>query len=320
LQTILGSQLPRRVSALLATQESIPVQVDEGTRIRLDVNRATHANAPVLIVVHGLGGSSLRGYMTGTANKAWGKGMNVVRMNMRNAGGTESWTNTLYHAGLTEDLEATVRWVEQEFPESSIVLSGFSLGGSVTLNTLAKWGTALPSKLKGAVVVSVPFDLHACDRSLHRGGINGVYVRYFMRSFRTMWKRKSAVFPLEFPGKGLDTVKSVRQFDERWTAPSFGFGTADNYYDSVSPIKLLPQIHCPGLVVHAEDDPFVPLTSDDRAAIMAHPTLQLLLAERGGHVGFLGRRPQPNSDGWQDQDGWWAENRIVQAALRFAAQ
>ena len=315
--TIFGSQLSRGLGEFAAAAEQVEVPVDARTRILAEVNWQADRGAPVLIIVHGLGGDARRSYVLGTADKAWRSGFSVVRMNMRNSAGTEAWTPTLYNAGLTEDLEATVHWLGRTVPGVPLVYCGYSLGGSVTLNTLAKWGERLPEGSAGTVVVSVPLDLHAADLALRRPGINRLYVKYFLRSFRAMWKAKHAAYPELYPVDGLATVRSVRDFDEQWTGPNFGYSGADEYYSAAQAVDKLDQIALPGLVVHAEDDPFVPLTQQARLALADHRTLELLLSDKGGHVGFLARRPQAEADGWRDLDGRWAENRVVQAATQF---
>ena len=317
LMTIFGSQLSRGLGKFVDSAERVEVTVDARTRILIEVNWQPDREAPVLIIVHGLGGDAQRSYVLGTADKAWRSGFTVVRMNMRNSGGTEAWTPTLYNAGLTEDLEATVTWLSRVVPGVPLVYCGFSLGGSVTLNTLAKWGKRLPEGSVGTAVVSVPFDLHAADVELRRPGLNRVYVRYFLRSFRAIWKAKHAAYPDIYPLDGLKTVRTVRDFDEQWTGPNFGYSGADEYYSAAQAVGKLQDIHLPGLVVHAEDDPFVPLTEQARTALADHPTLKLMLSDKGGHVGFLARRPKPEPDGWRDLDGWWAENRVVHAATQF---
>lgn len=311
--TIVGSQWGRGLKDFAAQAEAFEVRVSEHTRILVEANWQPQGDAPVLVLVHGLGGDARRSYMLGTAEKAFRRGFHVVRMNMRNSAGTGAWTPTLYNAGLTEDLLATTGWVTERLPSQPIVLGGFSLGGSVILNTLAEWGSAYPQDLRGAVVVSVPFDLHIADVALRRGGMNRLYVKYFMRGFRRLWLEKHAAFPELYPQDGLHGVRTVRDFDEKWTGPSFGYASADDYYASASAIAKLNAIHAPVLAVHAADDPFVPLPEQARAQIENHASCQLLWSRHGGHVGFLARRAASNSV-WQDADRWWAENRVVQAA------
>ncbi|MCH2100423.1 MAG: alpha/beta fold hydrolase [Planctomycetes bacterium] len=315
--TIFGSQLPRGLGKFVDSAEQIEVVVDMHTRILVEVNWQSDHEAPVLIIIHGLGGDARRSYVLGTADKAWRSGFTVVRMNMRNSGGTEAWTPTLYHAGLTDDLEATVNWLSRVAPGVPLVYCGYSLGGSVTLNALAKWGKRLPEGSAGTVVVSVPMDLHAADVELGRAGINRLYVKYFLRRFQNIWGAKHAVYPDLYPRNGLKEVSTIRDFDEKWTGPNFGYSGADEYYSAAQMVGKLQDVHLRGLVVHAEDDPFVPLTQQAHAALAEHSNLRLLLSEMGGHVGFLGRSPNAEPSGWRDFDRWWAENRVVHAATQF---
>lgn len=314
LMTVFGSQLGRRLRAFADEAQIAAVDVDRRTKIKVEAHWQADSQAPVLILIHGLGGTARRSYMLGTAHKAWQRGLSVVRMNMRNSDGTEDWTPTLYHAGLTEDLRATLRWIDAVRGAAPVVVGGFSLGGSVALNTLAELGACARPQVRGCVTVSTPLDLMESDRALHRPGLNRLYVRHFMNGFRRMWRRKHAAWPELYPADGLNGVRTVRDFDDRWTAPTFGWPDADAYYRAASAGQRLDAIRVPGLIVHADDDPFVPLPASLHDELLDHPYLRLLRSRHGGHVGYLARRPGPEAGGWQDADGWWAENRIVQFA------
>ncbi len=312
--TVAGVELPRFAASFLAAEERRELRVGRHTRIRLDLHWQRQ-DAPVAVLVHGLGSDSRAPYVVGAAHKAWRTGFSVLRINLRGCGGTEAWSPGLYHAALSEDLEAAVDWVLRERRPPFIGLAGFSLGGSLVLHAAARWGDAPPAELHRLWVQAAPFDLEATSEALHRGGFSRVYVNYFMSAFRRSWRRRHRAFPDRYPRDGLRGIHSVRAFDERWTAPSFGWSDARSYYREASAIRVLDRVRIPGTVLHSRDDPFVPLTSAAEERLRAHPTLDLWVTEKGGHNAFYARRPAACSQ-WRDLDRWWGENRMVQDFAR----
>ncbi|TAH34358.1 MAG: alpha/beta fold hydrolase [Planctomycetota bacterium] len=308
--TVAGALLPRRLRGFLRRAQEFFLPVGSDTRVRIEAHWQPDPDAAVLVLVHGLGGHARKCYMAGTASKAWRRGLSVLRLNLRNAGGTEHLTPTLYHAGLSDDLEAAVEWLARERRPARIVVAGFSLGGSIALHAAARWGGAPPEGVAGLVTVSTPFDLAAASAAMHRGGLHRVYVRSFLASFRDSWKRKARHLPQHYPPDGMRAIRSIRDFDERWVAPAFGFAGAADYYQRASPLRVLDRVRLPVLVIHAADDPFVPLTAEARAAIASLPNLRLHETNHGGHCAFYGAEPAGG-----DLDRWWAENRVVEAAL-----
>ncbi len=312
--TMLGVKLPRFLGAFRRAAEQRVIAVDATTRVRVEANWR-EAGAPLVVLLHGLSGSARVHYVVGAAARLWQAGFSTLRLNLRSCGGTEALTDSLYHAALTEDLEAAVAWAAAERAPSWTGLVGYSLGGSITLHAAARWGEAPPAGVSRLWIQSAPFDLHATSRSLHSGGWNRIYVQYFLRDFRAAWRRRTRLDPERFPADGMRGIRSVRDFDERWTAPSFGWRDADHYYDEASALRVLDRVRLPGVVLHAADDPFVPLGAEADAALRRHPSLALWRTERGGHVGFCGVRGAA-AGGGRDPDRYWAEHRL---AADFAA-
>ena len=267
--------------------------------------RARH---PLLLALHGLEGSSSAHYMQGLAEKAFARGFNVIRLNQRNCGGTEHLATGLYHSGLTHDADFVLREVAARDGIESVVVAGYSLGGNLALKLAGDYGATPPPQLRGVCAVSPVLELAACVRSLERRP-NIVYQWNFVRGLKARMRRKAQCFPDRFPLQRLPGIRTVREFDEIYTAPHFGFASAEDYYHRASAMRVVDRISVPALVITAEDDPFVPAQPFRDPAIAANPHIRLLLTEHGGHCGFY----EAPVNGY---DGYWAERKIVE----FAAQ
>lgn len=301
-QTLAGKFWPRRLRhrAELRAATTTLLQVEPGTQVTLRCN--LRRGAPTVLLIHGLEGSADSGYILGTADKALSAGLGVARLNMRNCGGTEHLTPTLYHSGLTADVDAALRFLLEQGPDP-IALCGFSMGGNLVLKLVGEYGTQAPVALRAVVAISAAADLGAAAALLERPE-NRVYQAFFLRGLAGRVRRKARRHPTRYDARHLTALRTVRQFDERYTAPSFGFRDAADYYEQASAALLLPKIRVPTLLIHAEDDPFVPLTPRVREAAGGNPHLRTLITPRGGHVGFLGRATA-------DEDLFWAEHRAV---------
>ena len=267
-------------------------------------DRAVH---PLLILLHGLEGSSLAHYMRGCADKAFAAGFSVIRLNQRNCGGTEHLAAGLYHSGLTHDADLVLREVAERDGVSDAVIAGYSLGGNLALKLAGEYGDAPPPQLRGVAAVSPVIELEACVRALERRS-NAIYQWNFVRGLRARMQRKHRCFPERFPLERLQGVRTVRQFDEAFTAPHFGFAGAEDYYHRASAMRVADRIRVPALVITAADDPFVPAELFGDPALTSNPYVRVVVTPHGGHCGFLAR---PSGE----DDGYWAERRIVDFAV-----
>lgn len=257
-----------------------------------------------LIIVHGLEGSSDSRYVIGTGSKAWKRGWNVVRMNMRNCGGTESLTPTLYHSGMSHDVAAVVKTLINEDRLTEIAVAGFSMGGNLVLKMVGEWGTAAPKEVKAAVGISPAIDLAVSADALHTPG-NRIYEWKFMRGLRNRIKRKAKLYPHRYDLRYLRGVTTIRQFDDQITARYSGFTGADDYYARAAAANVVDKIAVPTLVIHSKDDPFIKMTLESRAKLEGNSHIRFIETEFGGHCAFMGT---PNGD----DDGRWAEKRLVE--------
>jgi predicted alpha/beta-fold hydrolase len=307
-QTIVAAlRLPRYrfIQAERALYESRLVEVEPDARVLLRCRWQTERRtAPTLLLLHGLEGSTDSLYVLGTAQKAFRKGFNVVGMNMRNCGGTEHLAGTLYHSGMTGDIRRVLveELAGREHLER-IFIAGFSMSGNMVLRIAGEYGTDAPTSLAGVAAVSPSIDLDACAAAVERRA-NALYRWSFVRSLRHRVKRKSRVRPGLFDTRGLRSVRTIRQFDERYTAPHGGYRDAAHYYERTSSLRVISDIRVPTLILHASDDPIIPAHSFADPGIANNPDVLLVMTEHGGHVGFI-------SGPAQGEDRHWAENRVV---------
>jgi predicted alpha/beta-fold hydrolase len=258
---------------------------------------------PALIVLHGLNASSDAHYVKGIATKAFERGMNVIRLNQRNCGGTEHLSAGLFHSGLTHDARFVIDELTAVDGIEDVAVAGYSLGGNLALKLAGEYGDAPPPALLGVAAVSPILEIGDCVRALEQPG-NWIYEWNFVRDLKARMKRKDKVRPGLFDLSKLRSIKTVRQFDEAYTAPHFGFLDAEDYYRRASAARVIDRVRVPALIITAEDDPFVPPDAFRHPSVTSNPHVVLHLCGHGGHCGFVG----PKSG---DDDGYWAENQIV---------
>jgi predicted alpha/beta-fold hydrolase len=228
---------------------------------------------------------------------------------MRNCGGTEKLCQTLYHSGMSADVGGVVKALIAEDQLRRIALAGFSMGGNLVLKLAGEWGrdNAAPRELLAVAGISPAMDLAASAEALHWPQ-NRIYEWKFLWGLQRRMTRKAALFPERFT-RPPRFWRSLRDFDERVTAPYSGFTGADDYYTRASSAQLVGHIRVPTLVIHSSDDPFIKLTAATRAKLLANPQITFLETSHGGHCAFLA---DPNG-----YDGRWAERRIVEFVRQF---
>jgi hypothetical protein len=300
----------RRTFPRLPSPTARHFDVEPGTRVLAHCYwQPQPAAHPALIALHGLEGSSSAHYMRGIADKAFAKGFNVVLLNQRNCGGTEHLAASLYHSGLTQDADHVLRALASE-GIGRVVVAGYSLGGNLALKLAGDYGDAPPAELRGVCAVSPVLELAACVRALEKRQ-NFVYQWNFVRGLKARMRRKALTHPGQYPVMRLAEVRSVRQFDELFTAPHFGFAGADDYYHRASAMRVIDRIRVPALIITAEDDPFVPVAPFRDARLTGNDHIRLIVTPHGGHCGFV-------ADATAEDDGYWAERQVVEFAATQA--
>jgi hypothetical protein len=324
LQTIVGNFLPRRDALPAPVVQFVEVSPARGSQIASQVLCACHwqplpqrPTSPTAIILHGLEGSSHSQYVIGNTDKLWRAGCNVVRMNMRNCGPGKygdmlRLSPTLYHSGLSNDVDRVLRFFLDTQGLQSVALIGYSMGGNLVLKLAGDLGASAPPQLRSVVGVSPAADLAACADALHEPQ-NRIYERKFVRTLLKRFRRKASFFPRAFDPQRANHISSLREFDDRITALYCGFRSADDYYSRASAARVLDRIAVPTLILHAEDDPFVRLTPETRAKAVANPHITLLETEHGGHCAFLA-----SPDRASGNDGYWAEQTTLRFVLAHA--
>jgi hypothetical protein len=244
--------------------------------------------------------------MLSTGAKAFRAGFNVVRMNVRNCGGTDHLTPALYHAGLTSDARIVIDELINKDRLTRIIIAGFSLGGNQVLKLGGEYGDRSPSQLRGLVAISPSLDLHASSKRL-MARRNWLYQRNFVYSLKRRIRIKERLYPDLYQTNGLHHLNTIRAFDDKYIAPAFGFAGADDYYTQASSLPYIKHLRLPTLIIHAQDDPFIPFAPLRDPAIGANPNVLLLAPQRGGHVAFIA-----DDQTSKVEDRFWAENRLIE--------
>ena len=306
LMTIYAWARPRHFADLPAPEERL-FQVTDDTQVLAHCfwQREPHLH-PLLLALHGLEGSSSAHYMRGLAAKGWRAGFSVVLLNQRNCGDTEHLGPGLYHSGLTDDAGYVIREVVRTHRIDRIVVAGYSLGGNLALKLAGDYGAAPPPQLSGVCAVSPVMDLGRCVDALERGS-NFIYEWNFVRGLRARMRRKDRCHPGRFDLAPLGAIRSVRAFDDRYTAPFFGFNGAADYYHRASALRVVDRIAVPALIITSADDPFVPPEPFSDPAVTSNPNVRVELSDHGGHCAFV---TEPGAG----SDGYWAEDRIIEFA------
>jgi predicted alpha/beta-fold hydrolase len=288
-------------------------QVDPDSKIlghchwQQEKDRAT----PLLVLVHGLEGSSDSDYMRGIAEKAWQRGFHVIRLNQRNCGGTELLTPTLYNSGMSADYRAVLEELSASDGFTTIFFAGYSMGGNLVTKMAGELGENAPSGLRGIAAVCPALNLAACADALERTD-NYFYQRHFVAGLMARYTKKVRLFPQRYSSNGFGRIRTVREFDDAITAPYFGYRDAQEYYEAAGAKCVVDKIRVPYLLVTAQDDPFVPFDATRASGVEQNPVVIFDAPRHGGHCAFISSQ--------SGAERFWAESRIVDFCLSLAAR
>jgi len=299
LQTIWGPLLRRFGRPTLCRERLL---TEDGDFLDLDWLDAPVADAPIVLILHGLEGSSRSHYVTGLLREVAASGLAGLVLNFRSCSGEMNRTPRLYHSGETSDLASVVQRLLEREPSRKVGLVGVSLGGNVALKWLGELGEGAPDAVVGAAVISTPFDLAACARVLDRGLARALYTTDFLRTMRAKVRAKAHLYDGQIDMAAALRARTFAEYDHHVTAPLYGFADERDYWDQSSSARYLDAIRRPCLLINAVNDPFVPSAALPEKTVARSPWLQALFTLEGGHVGFLeppfGRRS-------------WAERQAV---------
>ena len=273
----------------------------------LDLDWSRNGNDKLLIVLHGLEGSTQRPYVKGMIRLFNQMGWDGLGVNHRTCSGELNRLLRSYHMGVSDDLASVLDFVIKNHEYSSIVLAGFSLGGNVLLKFLGEEGSSVPDEVKAAVAISVPIHIESASVEIDKW-FNRHYVWRFMRTLNRKMEEKAR----RFPGK-LDVSRPMpgnfAEFDDRFTSHLHGFKNARDYWRKCSSHQFLKDINVPTLLINARDDSFLSEKCFPYEIAKENAYFYLETPRWGGHVGFAGDK---SSNG-----AYWTESRAYEFVTRF---
>ncbi|WP_247596796.1 alpha/beta fold hydrolase [Hydrogenophaga sp. PAMC20947] len=254
----------------------------------IDLDQAVHesgASAPLLVLFHGLEGSSASQYAVAFADFAREHGLAMVVPHFRGCSGELNRGPRAYHSGDHEEIDWILRQLKAEHPSRPLVAAGVSLGGNALLRWAGEQGEQAAGVASALAAVCSPLDLTAGGHAIGRGFNRLVYTRMFLSTMVPKALRKLEQHPGLFDGDALRAARDLYEFDNLFTAPLHGFRDTDDYWQRASAKPVLADIRVPALAVNARNDPFVPSASlpDPQKA---GDWVTLWQPEHGGHVGF----------------------------------
>jgi predicted alpha/beta-fold hydrolase len=275
----------------------------------IDIDICGTGTAPLVILLHGLTGSSQSSYIKGLQAVLLRHGFRSVALNFRGCSGEYNRLARCYHSGETDDVHFLYQTLRQCEPNTPMAAIGFSLGGSVLLNWLGKYGEQI--SLFAAVGISVPLVLSVCATKLDHG-FSQIYRGVLLRELRHFILAKQRhllkIGAIEEANKikqlgDLSSIHSFWQYDDRVVAPLHGFHNVHDYYKRSSARQFLKSITVPTLLIQSLDDPFMTPDVLPRADELS-PTVKLEMTQNGGHVGFVAGKSL-------FKPVYWLEKRIL---------
>ena len=290
LQTLRNQLLPFPPKLTAWPAERLELAMADGSGDRLVARLHSpleSAGRPLVALVHGLTGCEDSHYILTSARHLLGLGYPVLRLNLRGAGPSRPLCRLQYHAGRSEDLRDALDALEPGLTAAGLILVGYSLGGNMLAKFLAEFGRDFP--LRAAALVSAPLDLKETQLYMAKPR-NWIYQYALLRRMKIEAQAGAAELT-DAERQAIRAARTELQFDEGFAAKRAGFQDAETYYAHSSAQAYLASVPCPTLVLHAKDDPWIPIGAYERFDWAGNPNLTLLLSDNGGHLGFHQRGP-----------------------------
>jgi predicted alpha/beta-fold hydrolase len=300
-QTLAGAYLPSGRFVERAVQRRVTLPDGDCVVLHDDRPTAWRPGDRVALLLHGLAGNHQSSYMLRIARKLVGHGVRAFRMDLRGCGAGEGLASRPYHAGRSEDARAALEYLQTLCPGSLATVVGFSLSGNTVLKLLGESPKAVPINVERAAVLCPSLDLGLCARSL-LGPCQKIYERHFVWLLCRQIEANRRLRPDVPPLNAKRRLRTLLEFDDAYTGPVCGFGTADNYYAINSARQHIGNIRLPTLILTAADDPLVPIASFE--ALQSPENVLVHRTEHGGHLGYIGKAGV-------DADLRWMDWRIV---------
>ncbi len=287
MQTIYSAKFARRYTGNKPRWTRERWSTPDGDFVDVDWRRedvVLSNDAPLLVLFHGLEGSSSSHYAEAFAQEVQAKGWRMAIPHFRGCSGEINWAPRAYHSGDFEE----VAWMLERFRKQHagpVFAVGISLGGNALMRWAGEMGRAATSVVNGVASVCSPIDLCASGHAIDTGFNKAVYARMFLATMKPRAIQKLQQFPGLFDPQELLAANTLYAFDGVFTAPLHGFKDTDDYWTRASAKPGLSHVQVPALVLNARNDPFIPATClPNQAQVSQHVTLWQ--PETGGHVGF----------------------------------
>jgi predicted alpha/beta-fold hydrolase len=284
LQTIIPSLLPIS-NSLKKNEEIIVIPLKDGDQIQVKCNW-NQITKKVVYLVHGLEGSSDARYMIQVSQKLFAEGYTTIRINLRNCGGTEKLSKSLYNAGMSDDLDEVITFFKN-YQWQEITLIGFSLGGNLVGKFVGERENRIASNIKKAILICPPLDLYSTILQFKKG-LNWLYDSHFTTLLKAKYKKKCIDHPDLYDDLKLQKIKSLYSFDDLITGPHFGFKNGLAYYEWASSQQYLNLTSIPITIIQSLDDPIIDASVCEKFSLTCNKHIKVLLYKKGGHVGFYG--------------------------------
>ncbi len=283
-QTIVAGRLPRPS----ITYDRETLELSDGDFLDLDWKR--HGRRSLIILTHGLEGSSQSQYVTDFYCQMNTNIYDFLAWNCRSCSGRLNRLQKLYHHGEIEDLSEVVEYIVTQHNYEKIYLAGFSMGGNIISKFLVK-KVHLAKHIEKSGIVSTPCDLAEAAAAMDLPK-NKLIRHYFSKMLRDKLNAKESQFPGSFPMEKFDLMKSWYQFDDQFAAPFFGYQSADEFYMDASANSFLPDIDRPLYLINAVNDPILGPNCHPITIANQNEHVVFELSKSGGHVYF----PMHNSN------------------------
>ena len=278
------SGLFRKVDGLMQQRERI--ELPDGDFLDLDWSFAAGKSSKVAILLHGLEGNAQRPYMTGAAKAFNTNGTDACAVNFRGCSGETNRLFRSYHSGATEDLDSVVQHIVNTKDYSEIYIKGFSLGGNMALKYLGE-EKVVPKEVKAVIGISVPCDLYSSLKQLLKAK-NLPYASRFKKHLVSKLILKLPLFPDQISKNDIESIKTLKDFDDIYTSRAHGFNNALDYYEQCSSKQFLPKIRVPSLIINAINDSFLGKECYPFQEAKMNESIHFETPKFGGHVGFIG--------------------------------
>jgi predicted alpha/beta-fold hydrolase len=270
----------------------------------IDLDWSINQSSKLMIIGHGLEGSSNGTYVKGLAKNASDNGFDILAINWRGCSGEQNTKFESYHTGKSADLKVIIDHVLKNCSYSAIYYAGFSMGGNIGLKYAGEMNQQINPRIKAICAISTPVDLESSSLQLAKKK-NKVYMFRFLRTLKKKYLEKIQLFPeSELNTEKILQAKTFIEFDEYFTAPANGFLNAVDYWHKSSSLPYLKDIRVKTLILNAKNDPFLSPKCFPYQAVKFNPYLELQTPEYGGHVGFI--------QSIKNMEITWAEKQILE--------